>query len=224
MNNKVLPNLAGYNKRNEQVNGPKLLQQFEEVRTNMQKLTGYSPKGKWYIIYGPAWTNLGGLSGGTMLIDLSHNNNSSNENIMMYFPHEITHQIYANVNTYNDTTAMGSIIGEGFAVYMNNLYWKDKYTLAQNLGYTEAELKACKEEKELIKKYFESNKNSTDENTILTFRNRSDKLNNKLPGAIGYYIGYKIIDAYVNKFGKDAWKDVFIKSPMEIYKLSEFRF
>ncbi|HEX8335066.1 MAG TPA: DUF2268 domain-containing putative Zn-dependent protease [Segetibacter sp.] len=222
INRQVLPVLATYNTRNQQINGKKLLLQFYEVKKNMEKLTGYSPKGTWYIFYGPAWTDLGGLSDGTMLIDLSHSRNSSNDKIMMSFPHEITHQIYGNVNKNYDTTAMGSIIGEGFAVYMNQKYWRNKYSSAANLGFTEEELAQCEKQKEEIRGFFEENKFSTDKKTIDKFRSRSFHLNDKLPGAIGYYIGYKIIENYVQKFGKNSWKDVFTKSPKEIYLTSGY--
>jgi hypothetical protein len=46
VNTRVLPNLDGYNKRNQQINGEKLLRQFDEVKAGMGKLTGYSPKGQ----------------------------------------------------------------------------------------------------------------------------------------------------------------------------------
>jgi hypothetical protein len=220
--NKALTNLYGYNQRNGKINGEQLLRQFDEVKRGMEALTGYSPRGEWYIVYGPAWTDLGGLTGGTMLIDLSHRSNSSNEAIMMMFPHELTHQIYANVNTHNDTTAMGSIIGEGFAVYMNKLYWKKSFTLAENLGYPEAGLRAVEEAEPAVRAFLEANKYSTDKETIDKFRNRGYHLQPGLPGAIGYYIGYKIIDAYVQKHGPDSWKDVFTKSPKEIYTLSGY--
>jgi uncharacterized protein YjaZ len=160
--------------------------------------------------------------GGTMLIDLSHRNNNSNENLMMMFPHELTHQIYSNVNTHNDTTALGSIIGEGFAVYMNQLYWKTSFTLAENLGYTETGLNNAMAQEKAIRKFFEEHKYSTSRETIDQFRSRSFHLKEDLPGAIGYYIGYRIVERYVQKFGKDAWKDVFIKSPREIYTLSGY--
>lgn len=220
--NKALTNLYGYNQRNDKINGQKLLRQFDEVKKGMEALTGYSPRGEWYVVYGPAWTNLGGMTGGTMLIDLSHPSNSSNEAIMMMFPHELTHQIYANVNPHNDTTALGSIIGEGFAVYMNGLYWKNSFTLAEHLGYPEAGLEAAEEQEAIIRQYFEANKYSTDKETILMFRSRGHQLNKDLPGAIGYYIGYKIIDAYVRKHGPDSWKDVFTRSPREIYTASGY--
>lgn len=220
--NKALTNLYGYNQRNGKINGERLLRQFNEVKAGMERLTGYSPKGEWYVVYGPAWTNLGGLTGGTMLIDLSHRSNSSNEAIMMMFPHELTHQIYANVNTHNDTTALGSIINEGFAVYMNGLYWKNSFTLAENLGYPEAGLRAAEGQEAAIRKFFEEHKYSTDRETIHKFRSRDFRLNDSLPGAIGYYIGYKIIEAYVQKHGADSWKDVFTQSPKEIYTASGY--
>lgn len=220
--NKALTNLYGYNQRNEKINGEQLLRQFDEVKKGMEAFTGYSPRGEWYIVYGPAWANLGGLTGGTMFIDLSHRSNSSNESIVMMFPHELTHQIYANVNPHNDTTALGTIIGEGFAVYMNQLYWKNSFTLAEHLGYPEGGLKAAEEQDAVIRRFFDANKYSTDKETILVFRSRDRQLNKDLPGAIGYYIGYKIIEAYVQKHGADSWKDVFTKSPREIYTASGY--
>ncbi|HEY1115546.1 MAG TPA: DUF2268 domain-containing putative Zn-dependent protease [Chitinophagaceae bacterium] len=220
--NKALTNLYGFNQKNGRINGGQLLRQFDVVKKGMEALTGYRPKGEWYVVYGPAWANLGGLSGGTMFIDLSHHSNSSNDAIMMMFPHEITHQIYANVNTHHDTTALGSIIGEGFAVYMNQLYWKKSFTLAEHLGYPEAGLRAVEEQDAAIRQFFEDNKYSADKTTIDKFRNRSFHLQPGLPGAIGYYIGYKIIDAYVRKHGAESWKDVFTKSPEEIYTTSGY--
>lgn len=217
MNTDAMPALKLYNERNTAVDGAKLLKQFNEIKAGMKKLTDYSPTGTWYIVYGPGWTDLGSLSGGTMLIDLSHEHNSSNENIVSLFPHEITHQIMSNVNKNVDTTALGPIIGEGFAVYMNNLYWKDKFTLAQNLGYSENELKNCELQQEMVHQYFQQNKFSTDKKVIDSFRNRSAHIAKDLPGAIGYYIGYRIIESYVSRHGKQSWKDVFIKSPGQIY-------
>ncbi len=56
--------------KNETIDGKLLVKHFQEVAEKMTQLTGYSPKGKWYIAYGPAWTDLGGLGDFAMLIDL----------------------------------------------------------------------------------------------------------------------------------------------------------
>lgn len=117
--NKAIVRLPDFEKRNKAINGNKLLKQFRQVAKEMTKITGFEPKGKWYIVYGPAWTDLGGLGDFAMLIDLSHENNSSNAKIMKMFPHELTHQIMTNVNKNKDDSAISSIVGEGFAVWMN---------------------------------------------------------------------------------------------------------
>lgn len=220
--NNAMQILPKFEERNNSINGKKLITQFREVEKKMILLTGYKPKGKWYIVYGPGWTDLGGLGDFAMLIDLSHQSNSSNEKIMKMFPHELTHQIMTNVNKHKDTTAISAIIGEGFAVWMNKKYWGAKYSIAENLGYEEAEFSFCEKNIEKLKKYLFENKYSANKETIESFRNRGVKLGKELPGAIGYYLGYKIIEAYVLKFGLKSWKDIFIKSPREIYELSGF--
>lgn len=220
--NGALSKLPEFEKKNKAINGKQLITQFRQVAKKMTKLTGYEPKGKWYIVYGPAWTDLGSLGDFAMLIDLAHESNSSNERIMKMFPHELTHQIMTNVNKNKDESAISSIVGEGFAVWMNQKYWGKKYTLAENLGYSESELQACDKNIESLKKMFLANKYSTDKDIIDAFRNRSQKPSESLPGAIGYYLGYRIVEAYVQKNGANSWKDFFVKSPREIYEVSGF--
>lgn len=208
--------------KSEKVNGKQISHSLRKFLKEMKKLTGYNTQGTWYTLFGPAWTDLGGLGKYAMVIDLSHENNTSIEKIEQILPHEITHQIMMTTNKHNDKTVLEPIIGEGFAVWMNQKYWKKKYSFAQNLGYTESELKICDQNFQKIKGFFEKNKFSEDKEIIDVFRSRETKLNEKLPGAIGYYIGYKIIEQYVLKNGKNSWKNVFIKSPREIYEKSGF--
>jgi Predicted Zn-dependent protease (DUF2268) len=218
----ALKKLPEWEDKNKKINGKTLLMQFHKVAGVMKKLTGYKPVGNWYIVFGPAWTDLGGLGDFAMLIDLAHESNSSNERVVSMFPHELTHQTMVNVNKNKDTTAISTIIGEGFAVWMSKKYWKDKLTLAQCLGYTEAELSECDKDISIIKALFEKHKFSSDRDIIDAFRKNSIKVKENLPGKIGYYIGCRIIESYVRKNGKNSWKDIFVKSPKEIYENSGF--
>ena len=220
--NNALNYLPEINKRNETINGKDLSNNLIDVRLNLLKLTGYEAKGKWYIVYGAGWSDLGGIGDYAMFIDLAHESNTSNEKILKMIPHELTHQIMTNVNITKDNSAINIIIGEGFAVYMNQLYWKEKYSLNENLGYSKEELSSCLNNNSIILKFFNENKFSSDSSIINIFRNRSKKIDSSLPGAIGYYIGYKIIESYVKKYGKNSWKDIFTKSPKTIYELSDF--
>lgn len=222
MANTAIPALDIINKKNDKIDGKKLFAAFNKIAAEMKKLTGFEPVGTWYIVYGPAWTDLGGLGSLGMLIDLSHQSNSSAEKIIKMLPHELTHQILARINKTKDSSALSSIIGEGFAVYMNEIYWKTKYSPPENLGYSESEYFQCIKQNRLITSFFKQNYKSTTDSIIQKFRNRSIQINAGLPGAIGYYIGYEIIRLYVIKHGKNSWKHVFTKSPEEIYNQSGY--
>ena len=48
-----------------------LLDAFFNVRDGMIKLTGQSPKGIWYLLYGPSLANLGTVGNGVMFVDFA---------------------------------------------------------------------------------------------------------------------------------------------------------
>lgn len=208
--------------KNKNLNTRRLNSDLSTVALEMEKLTGFRPQGKWYIFYGAAWTDLGALGNEAMIIDLSHSSNSSNERIKRLFPHELTHQVMMRSNAHQDTTAISSILGEGFAVWMSKKYWGDKYSLSDLLGYTEEELQRCDKNLDALKTVYMKYRYASDQEIINLFRNRDVKLNEKLPGAIGYYIGYRIVEAYVAKYGDASYKDIFTKPAKDIAELSGF--
>lgn len=214
--------LSEMQSKNDAINVRKLASDLSAVAGQMETLTGFKSRGDWYIFYGPAWTDLGSLGGTTMVIDLAHASNRSQGRITRMFPHELTHQIMATSNLHKDTTAIASIVGEGFAVWMSKLYWGDTYSLSNLLGYHDQELQLCDKNLEALKTVYLKYRYSSEPDIINLFRNRDAKLNDKLPGAIGYYIGYRIVEAYVLKFGKESYRDIFTKSPKEIAELSGF--
>lgn len=219
-NRQLLPRLSQLEE--SRINAAQLVKDLFFTAAEMEKLTGYAASGKWYIAYGPAWTDLGGLGKYAMLIDLSHGSNSSNERIAALFPHELTHQIMTKVNTHGDSAAVESIVGEGFAVWMNQRYWGTKYTLEEHLGYSREELKACDDNLPALKMVLEKYKYIADADVVNVFRNRSSRIHAQLPGAIGYYLGYRVVQAYVAKYGPDSWKDVFTRPSREILEQSGF--
>lgn len=218
----VYPNLDGFNRRNARIDGVKLLEQFTEIKDNMHQQTGRYPEGTWYILFGHGATDLGGLTDGTMLIDLTHGNNRSNDNIKKMFPHEINHQLYAAVKPGEKGTVTSRVISEGFAVYMNGIYWKDKFTEAQNLGYSEEELAICRKSITTIKDIFKEYAQSTDGKTIDSFANRGYRFSAELPPALGYFIGLEIVKTYVSKHGPNSWKNIYELTPKQVYEQSGF--
>ncbi|MFZ9031973.1 MAG: DUF2268 domain-containing putative Zn-dependent protease [Robiginitalea sp.] len=208
-------------------NEDSLIESFFKVRDGMKELTGYTPKGKWYLLYGPSVANLGGVGAGVMFIDFGFPENKDLSSVINWFPHELNHQIYANQNKDTAHDALELCIDEGFAVYVNKLYWntiggKEDYSVAMSLDYSEEELAYAEQELNFILTYFKENYLSTDVNIKNNFGSRSAKLKENLPGAIGYLIGFKIVEHYVKIYGQDSWKDIYTLSSEEVLKKSEF--
>lgn len=220
--NENLRRLPDMLKTSKEFNVGDVSKNLVNIAADLERQTGFKAKGNWYIFYGPAWTDLGSLGGRAMIIDLSHKSNSSCERISRMFPHELCHQIMEESNLDKDTTAISSIIGEGFAVWMSMYYWKGKYSLAELLGYTEEELQLCDKNQEALKTIYLKYRYSSDPAVIDLFRNRSSKLNEKLPGAIGYYIGYCIVEAYISKHGENSFRDLFTKPSRDIAEQSGY--
>ena len=191
---------------------------FKNLASTMHSVTGYYPKGKWYLAFGSGVTDLGGFGGGVMVLDLTHHKTSL-DYTKFILPHELTHQIFDLTNT-EDTTARGlyRVINEGLAVYMNEKLPGKKYKLSDYLQYSQGELdwSVQNEAKIFIKLKPFLLTNNREHASALS--DRGQKVFKDGPGAIGYFLGYKICQAYVSKNGKDSWKDIFtlpVKSVLE---------
>lgn len=206
---------------NQKVNPKYLSKKLKRFSRKMYQFTGFKPDGNWYIIYGPAWTNLGGLSTGEMILDLSHKQNSTNEKIIKLYPHELNHQIYFYTKPKSEKIALDRILDEGFASYVSYLFHNQKYTIAEELGYSEKEYQYCVDNEKiligLLKKYY------LDENESVSrsLADRNYKVGKEFPGAIAYYLGFKIVENYVSLNGKDSWKDIYKMNPLEVLEKSK---
>lgn len=221
INNTAYKELESYNSKANEIDLSKLNDYFFETVQEMEKFTGNKPSGKWYIFFGPKWTNLGGFDDGTMLIDLAHESNKSIEDIKIFFPHEINHQIYSNTMEQKNNAVLYRILDEGFACYVSYLFHNGKTTIAEELDFTESEYKTCVEnEKELIellKKNYKSNNEKISDN----FANRGYRFSEKYPGAVGYYIGFRIVEEFVKRNGEDSWKKIYKMSPEKVLRKSK---
>lgn len=208
-------------KTNQKVNPKYLSKELKQLSRKMHQFTGFKPNGNWYIIYGPAWTNLGGLSTGEMILDLSHNQNSTNEKIIKLYPHELNHQIYFYTKPKSEKIALDRILDEGFATYVSYLFHNQKHTIAEELGYSEKEYQYCVDNEKiligLLKKYYLDENESVSRNLA----DRNYKVGQEFPGAIAYYLGFKIVENYISLNGKDSWKDIYKMNPLEVLEKSK---
>jgi hypothetical protein len=154
-----------------------------ESTANIERKTGRRGCVEWYVLYGPGWTNLGGLGSGEMLIDFFglHSGRGAEE-IRLSLPHEIAHVVHRQREGELDHgTLLSMIITEGLATYFTDRYWGDAMTPADALFYSEEEWNwAIQYEQELWAQAKEQLR-TRERDAILPYRSRSHR---DLPVAI----------------------------------------
>lgn len=170
-----------------------------------------APCSDWYIVYGPGWTNLGGI-GTAMVVDfLGMPRERAAEDFRAYLPHEVTHLIFgpAHAGDPDAGTLLNRIVDEGFATYAGRQYWGKDFSPAQALGYTEAEWAwALAHERELWA--LAAPALGVRERAVTDrFAAASAHPIPGGPGKVGYFLGYRIVDAYVARHGPESWRDLF---------------
>lgn len=182
---------------------------LQETAGRLSLLSGRTPKGHWYVLFGPGWTDLGGIGEGRMVIDLATPAVDA-KRVTYVMPHELNHQIYDDTSKADplNGTVLHRCVNEGFASLVNRIYWGEAGP-AKSLLYSEAEYAWClAHEKALLEaaaKLFLSTKR---EDADLVAR-RDAKLVRGGPGAQGYFVGYRICEEYVRRHGPDSWKEIY---------------
>ena len=184
---------------------------FTSSATWITATTGREPHGKWYLVFGPGWTDMGGFTDGSMVADFTRLMPDRRE-LEFKLPHELTHEVHGarpGAATDPDTgTVLSRIVSEGLACYAAYVYAAGRQTPAQSLGYTEEEWKwALDHESELVaaaKPYLRS----TRRDDVNRFAARNEKLLEGGPTAAGYFLGFRLVQAYVAKHGVRSWTDL----------------
>jgi len=192
---------------------------FRETVAAMTEFTGHSPRGRWYVLFGPRWTNLGGFGDGTMLIDLAHPDNENTAAISQYFPHELNHQIYAATQP-GGKAVLRRMVDEGFACYVSYQYHKGAFSKAEALGYTEEAYEYCRIKEPSLLGLLQQFASSDDPEVSNGFADRGVHISEGYPGAIGYYLGFRIVEEYVARNGAGSWKDLYVLAPEMVLERS----
>jgi hypothetical protein len=176
----------------------------------IERTTGRRPDGTWYIVFGPGWTDMGGMGEIGMVADFTRMQPDSTS-IANLLPHELAHQVHGSSRT-NDPdagTVLHRMISEGFASYVAWVYSAGARTPAQALGYTEEEWSwAVEHERELfdaVRGIIDSHERR-DSDRIAA---RREHLIPGSPGAAGYFLGFRMVQAYVAAHGEGSWMGIF---------------
>jgi hypothetical protein len=188
------------------------LSEVTEVTTRVEEMTGSMGCAEWYLIYGPGWANLGGLSDGRMLLDFfGLPADDALGDIRRTLPHEVGHIIRRGPSHDPGTgTVLGSIIEEGFASYFADLYFGEEMTGRQSLGYSEVEWQWALDHEEELWDQALSELQKTDRDVIMKYRSAGAHLIPEGPPKVGYFIGYRIVQAYLERHGLGSLPDLLV--------------
>jgi hypothetical protein len=189
------------------------------------KATGRRPRGIWYIVFGPGWTDLGGFTDGSMVADFTKLQ-PDRETIELKLPHELTHMVHgASAGQRNDAdsgTVLQRVISEGLASYAGCVYAAGRRTSAQCIGFTDAEwawgLTHEREVLDAARPYLRSRTRAD----LNRFTSRSEHLLDAGPPAIGYFLGFRILQAYVAEQGVASWTHVIDLPVREVLSQSRY--
>ena len=198
---------------------------FEDAASWLVSQTGRRPQGTWYLIFGPGWTDMGGMSGGAMVVDFTRMKPNAAA-IASILPHEVTHQVHgpalAHVGDPKAGTVLHRIISEGFATYVAIVHAAGTRTPAEALGYDdEMWAWALVHEAELWESALPL-LNSTERADIDRVASHSAQLMENGPTAAGYFLGLRIVQAYVAQHGEESWKELFDLPVGEVLARSEY--
>ncbi len=196
---------------------------FNAHLTGLKKLTGLNAKGKWILYAGPDENYsifLGGCNTDGMAIDLAHSRTTV-DLLTEALPHELEHMVFEQAKSKdpNWNTSLGSTIDEGVACFFTYKYFKEKLPKRRVIeNMTDEEFQwYIKHEKEIFERSLPFLFDISEEKNLYQCNCRAGgcaKLFPDAPKSICYFLGFRIVESYVNKYGNDSWKDVY-KIPLK---------
>lgn len=195
---------------------------FTESANWLVGISGHRPQGTWYIIFGPGWTNMGGLGPLGMVLDFTKQD-PDRKAVEFILPHELTHQVNAARPADPDSgTVLERIVGEGLACYAAYVFAAGRQTPAESLGYSNEEWnRAVGQEKELASAAspYLASKLRQDTDRLAA---RNQRLLTSGPTAAGYFIGFRIMQRYVEKRGTGSWVEAIDLPVREVLSRSGY--
>lgn len=177
----------------------------------LRRTTGRRVHGTWYLLFGPGWTDMGALGDTTMVADFVKLDLDP-ERVRATVPHELTHLLRGDSPAHRSDpdagTVLDRILSEGLACYVSWVRGGGSRTRAQSLGYAESEWKWALAHERALADAARPLLASKDRDDIDRIASRSETLVAGGPTAAGYFLGFRLVQAYVARHGADSWGDL----------------
>jgi hypothetical protein len=140
-------------------------------------------------------------------------------------PHELNHLAYEplRVNDPHGDSPLRQVIDEGFACYFTWVFFDGEISKNEAVeNMTEKEwawfIDHEKQIFQAVEQYFYD---ETGDNPLL--RNDKFLLFEDAPKSLSYWLGFRIIEKYVEKHGKDSWKDIYELDIKDVFEKSGYK-
>lgn len=193
--------------------------------TKFSKLVPYQPAAKISLLFTPIdGIGFGGCSADQFALELNNPSVEIAYTLEKGLPHELNHLVYEKFRNRDPdrNSALSQTIDEGFACYFTYVFFDKKiseYEAVENMSKENWDWYIA-HEKEIftkVKSYFSD---ASGNNPLL--RNDRIKLFPDAPKTLNYWLGYRIVAKYVEKYGKDSWKDLYTSTPKDVLKKSGY--
>ncbi|SNY99464.1 DUF2268 domain-containing putative Zn-dependent protease [Flagellimonas pacifica] len=193
--------------------------------TRFNELVPHKTEATISILFTPMLGILfGGCENDQFCIELNYEVEDMGYIVEKAIPHELNHLAYEPLreNDPDRKTALSQTIDEGFACYFTWLFFNGqiaKHEAIENMSKTDWDWYLANEKKlyNELKPYFAD---ESGENPLL--RNDKIQLFKDAPKSLNYWLGFRIIEKYVENNGVDSWKDIYEKDVNRVLKESKY--
>ena len=198
------------------------------LKTNLKKfavLAPYQPEATISILFTPLQgIGFGGCNSEQFCFELNNTDYDVDYTIEKGIPHELNHLAYEPLreNDPMQGTALFLTIDEGFACYFTWLFFNGqitKYEAVEQMSESDWNWYLENEKKLFIKlkPFFED---KSGDNPLL----RNDKFQSfqNAPRTLYYWLGFRIVEKYIEKHGVDSWRDIYTMNVTDLLTKSGY--
>lgn len=182
---------------------------FRSAARWVTRQTGLEPRGTWYLVFGHGATDMGGV-GDLMLIDFNAQP-ADEDAIRRILPHELTHMVYgrgpARRRDPHRGTVLDRIISEGVASYASYLSAGGE-SAASALLMADEDFRGGMATEAAMLAAIRPILLSSDRATVDSVAHRQKRLVPGGPTAAGYFLGFRLAQAYEAAHGRGSWKEI----------------
>lgn len=198
------------------------------IKSNLEKfsrLVPYQPNAKISLLFTPiSGIGFGGCDSQQFALELNNQSINISYTLQKGLPHELNHLVYEKFrnNDVDKNSALSQTIDEGFACYFTYIFFDKnitEYEAVENMSKQDWDW-FIKNEKEIFKKTKSYFSDLSGNNPLL--RNDRHKLFPEAPKTLNYWLGFRIVSKYVEKYGKNSWKDIYKLTAKEVLEKSDY--